>query len=231
MRRTDYREHDRILTLLSPYRGRVDALARGCRRAKSPLLAAAELFAMGEYVFYKGRGHELVTSCELQDSFYPLREDLDRLSHAALVLAAAEVSAQPEEPARDLFILTVRSLTRLAYGDLPSDAVTCAFLVHHATVSGYEPLLSRCVRCGRALREDEAAFMDIDGGGTCCAACRRGISERLFLSAAALSWLRAVRHAGVDQSGACEEGAPLGPMKKYAEHYLEKRLPGPAGLA
>ena len=44
LRRADYRENDRMLTLFSPTLGRIDALARGCRRQKSPLMAASELF-------------------------------------------------------------------------------------------------------------------------------------------------------------------------------------------
>ena len=44
----NYREADRMLTLFSPVRGRMEAIARGCRRPKSPLLNAAETFALGE---------------------------------------------------------------------------------------------------------------------------------------------------------------------------------------
>ena len=32
LRRADYRENDRMLTLFSPTLGRIDALCRGCRR-------------------------------------------------------------------------------------------------------------------------------------------------------------------------------------------------------
>ena len=47
LRRADYRENDRMLTLFSPTLGRVDALCRGCRRQKSPLMAASEVFCAG----------------------------------------------------------------------------------------------------------------------------------------------------------------------------------------
>ena len=55
LRRVDYRENDRMLTLFSPTLGRIDALCRGCRRQKSPLMAASELFCTGEYVLYQAR--------------------------------------------------------------------------------------------------------------------------------------------------------------------------------
>ena len=52
LRRADYRENDRMLTLFSPTLGRIDAICRGCRRQKSPLMAASEVFCAGEYVLY-----------------------------------------------------------------------------------------------------------------------------------------------------------------------------------
>ena len=81
LRRADYRENDRMLTLFSPTLGRIDALCRGCRRQKSPLMAASELFCSGEYVLYQARERTTVISCQIADSYYPLRADYERLSH------------------------------------------------------------------------------------------------------------------------------------------------------
>ena len=69
LRRADYRENDRMLTLFSPTLGRIDALCRGCRRQKSPLMAASELFCSGEYVLYPARERTTVSSCQIADSY------------------------------------------------------------------------------------------------------------------------------------------------------------------
>ena len=53
LRRVNYRDNDRMVTLLSPSRGRIDAIIRNCRKPKSHNLNAAELFALGEI----GRAH------------------------------------------------------------------------------------------------------------------------------------------------------------------------------
>lgn len=126
LRHADYREHDRMLTLLSPSMGRVEALSRGCKRPQSPLLAASEWFALGEYVLYAGKGRMTVTSCSLTDSFFPLRTDYDRLRYATYLLSIAEAAAQPGERAVELFTLLARSLMRLAYGNQDIRAVTAA---------------------------------------------------------------------------------------------------------
>ena len=73
LRYANYRDHDRMLTLLSPRLGRGDLLSRGCRRPKSPLMPASELFVSGEFVLFEKNERAVLTSCALQDTFYPLR--------------------------------------------------------------------------------------------------------------------------------------------------------------
>ena len=54
-RYANYRDNDRILTLFTRERGLISAAARGCRRPKSPLLPASELFVSGEFVLFFNR--------------------------------------------------------------------------------------------------------------------------------------------------------------------------------
>ena len=84
LRRADYRENDRMITLFSPTLGRIDALCRGCRRQKSPLMAASELFCAGEYVLYASRERTTVVSCQVTDTYYALRSDYEKLSHGCM---------------------------------------------------------------------------------------------------------------------------------------------------
>ena len=115
LKKNDWRDNDRILTLLSPAFGRMEALCRGCRKTKSPLLAASECFALGEYLLFDKNGHLTVTGCSLADSFYPLRQDWDLLKYASYILSVSEIVSRPEEGGLELFTLLTRSLSRLAY--------------------------------------------------------------------------------------------------------------------
>lgn len=224
LKRADYRESDRVLTLLTPERGRVEAAARGCRKIKSPLMQAAELFSMGEYVLYHGKGHETVSAFTPEDSFYPLREDLTRLSHAAVMLNLCEQAAQPEEPAEKLFILLARSLKRLAYTDRAPEAVTSAFALHFSVIEGFKPRLNHCARCGRRMEEGEGGYLDGGSGGVCCTACRGELPAARYIGPEQLSWLRAVLIRGVEKTSGI--GAyPVNQMLGYAESYMDRRLP------
>ena len=108
VRRVDYRENDRILTLFSPTLGRIDALCRGCRRQKSPLMAASELFCSGEYVLFQAKDRTTVVSCQITDSYYPLRSDFERLAHGMYALELCSAAIQPAQENERLFLLLVQ---------------------------------------------------------------------------------------------------------------------------
>ena len=102
LRHADYRENDRMLTLLTP-QGRIDALARGCKRPKSPLLPASEVFTLGSYELFGSKEKFVVVSCMITDSFYPLREDFDKLACAAYMANVCEAAVQPGDKSLSCF--------------------------------------------------------------------------------------------------------------------------------
>lgn len=224
LQRSDYRENDRILTLFSPELGRVDALCRGCRKPKSPLMAASELFTLGEYVLYTGRGKEMVQSCNVIESFYPLRTDYERLRHAALLATACLKAIQPGEEAGHLFILLARSLRRLAYEEIPVEAVSTAFLLHFVTLAGFKPRLNHCSRCGKVMGE-EGGYLLAEEDGICCTACGGDAPKRSWLSLEQLSWLRIVLARGIDKAEGPLPSMPLALLRQYAQIKLETQLP------
>ena len=81
LRHADYADYDRMVTLFTPEYGRIDAVARGCRRPKSPLVNAVEPFTSGEYQLYSRKERYSIDQCQIKESFYELRTDYDRLVH------------------------------------------------------------------------------------------------------------------------------------------------------
>lgn len=224
LRYADYREHDRMLTLLSPQLGRVEALCRGCKRPQSPLLSCSEYFSFGEYVLYTGKGRMTVTSCNLTESFYPLRQDYDKLKYAAYLLSIAEAAAQPGERAVELFTLLIRTLMRLCYSDRDMQAVSAAFLLHFAAISGYRPRLSHCVKCGKRMEDHQIRLMDIEEGGLICDTCYSPLSPVKPLSPEGVKWMRSVLEAGIDKTDQPDPAAPGLLLAEYVEARMEKNI-------
>ena len=206
LRRADYRDNDRMLTLFSPTLGRVDALCRGCRRQKSPLLAASELFCTGEYALYQAGDRATVVSCAVTDTYYPLRSDYERLSHGMYMLELCAAAVQPGQENERLFLLLLRSLAHLCYGERDPRRVTAVFLMGLMSLLGFRPQVGRCARCGRAVAAEEetdagapVAAFSAELGGVLCGACAAG--ERCRLTARDVRYLHGIMRRGLESLG------------------------------
>ena len=228
LRRADYRDNDRMLTLFSPTLGRIDALCRGCRRQKSPLVAAAELFCTGEYVLYQSRERTTVVSCAISDTFYPLRDDYERLSHGMYALELCAAAVQPAQENERLFLLLLRSLAHLSYGDVPARRVTAVFLIGMTSLLGFRPQVGRCARCGRPIaldglaEEDTAAAFSGEAGGVLCLSC--GADADCRLTARDVRYLQDVMRRGLDSLGDGDAVCPdalFAALRQMAECRLE----------
>ncbi|MBO2516554.1 MAG: DNA repair protein RecO [Clostridiales bacterium] len=221
LRRADYKENDRMLTLLTPL-GKKDALCRGCKRPTSPLLNAAECFAMGEYVLYSGQGRATVTSCQLNETFYPLRGDYDRLRAGAYMLNLCDATAQEGEKCPEMFTLLARSLFRLAYTQRNIDVIVAGFLLHFAAVNGYMPRLGHCVSCGAEVTDPR--LFDPENGGVLCPACSTSFTVAAPLRPGQKQWMEQVLRVGIDKYPAADEDPPVELLKKYIALRIERNI-------
>lgn len=101
LRRTNYGEADRIISLLTPERGKISAIAKGVRKPKSKLAGGLELFALCDVTIMEGRGDlGLVTSARMQQFFGAILKDYDRMQFGyeavKLINRATETVSEPE---------------------------------------------------------------------------------------------------------------------------------------
>jgi DNA repair protein RecO (recombination protein O) len=226
LRSINYRDNDRMLTLLTPNQGRVEVMSRGCRRPKSPFMSASEVFCTGEYVLFSQHDKNILTSCTLHDSFYPLRLDYGLLSCGAYLLNLCEAAAQPEEESGPLFWLLLKSLHRMAYGQEDCRGLVSGFLLHYAAVLGYKPRLYHCVHCGRKLEKEEPVVFDCEAGGLACHNCPNKKSSLLINQKQAV-WLQTVFRDGPEASAKLQGiDAPFDSLRCYVESRLEKPIKG-----
>ena len=224
LRRVNYRDNDRMVTLLSPSRGRIDAIIRNCRKPKSHNLNAAELFALGDYMVIESGGHMTVTSVHLIETFYPLRADYDRLTCGVWLLGLAEAVAEPEQEEQELFMLLLHTLSRLAFSDQPWKPLLSGFLLHFSACQGFKPRLNHCSLCGKRLGDEPPLFFDPADGGVVCGSCRRN-GNQVSLSPAQLRWMRGALTAGsASWVNTADAEAPFQILRAYVESKLGRRL-------
>ena len=168
---TDYRDNDRMLTLFSMERGRIDCKARNCRKPTAPLLACAQPFVFGEFELFTHNDRVTVNGCDIRETFYPLREDVDRFLTASVVTRLCNAVIERESSDRALFSLLYHVLSFLSYATADHTDLLIAFLTHYLDHIGYRPSLTRCAVCRRDIRLDAVLYYSAQAGGAVCGAC------------------------------------------------------------
>ena len=170
LRRSDYRDYDRMVTLISPNYGRLEASARGVKKPKSPLINATEPFCAGEFGFASTKAGLTLAQCEIIEGNYPIREDYDKLIHASYYAQLLLAASQPGEASPPLFQLGLKSLAHLSYSSVPPELITAMFEMHYMLILGESPRMDSCLNCGQQVDGD--AVFDASAGGVFCPDCR-----------------------------------------------------------
>jgi DNA repair protein RecO (recombination protein O) len=193
-------EKDRVVTLLSPERGKFSAAARGARATKSKLAALSQPFVLGRFLFAHGRSLDILTQGQIEEAHGGITANLVNTAWANYLCELCD--AVPEhQPDDGLFELIVVGLHHLnvaadaAAAEMAGRWFECRFLAH----LGYAPTVGRCVVCSEKIVVDKANIQQRVGfsparGGTICEKCGRVDVERLHLNVQALrAWHRLER--------------------------------------
>lgn len=168
LRRTDYNEHDVLLTILSKNHGKITAKARGLRRKNSPLTAQCQLLAFSEFTLFEYRGMFTINEAVSIELFHELRRDLGKLSLGTYFAQAAEVLSQEDLPNPELQSLVLNCLYALCKLGEEERKVKAVFELRSACLSGYYPDLSGCHNCANAFPDR----FDLKEGCLECSECR-----------------------------------------------------------
>jgi DNA repair protein RecO (recombination protein O) len=165
-----YGEADRILHLYTPSHGRVGAIAKGVRRARSRFGGRLEPFFRVDLVLYQGRGDLLtVTGAETIAAHPRLREDAGALDGAARACEAVGRVFDDGDPHAGVYHLLANQLALLDRDPARAGrANALAFRVKLLLAAGFAPQLAACASCGE--QEHLVGFSGA-AGGVVCAAC------------------------------------------------------------
>ncbi|MBQ9624627.1 MAG: DNA repair protein RecO [Clostridia bacterium] len=170
IRTSDYKENDKMVTILSKEFGRIDVIMRGCRKQGAKLFGASSLFCYGDFLLYNNNERLSVNSCDIKHSFYDLSSDVEKMAVATFICEVAGGIASPMERHGALFALVINLLVFLENGTLSSKQVLFCFAVKICDIFGVRPVLSECCLCG------EGGFIggfSIANGGLVCKECSK----------------------------------------------------------
>ncbi len=178
LRSIRYGEADRIIHAYTPNKGRVGAIAKGVRRARSKFGGRLEPFSHVALLLHEGRGDLFtVTGADTVASHAGLRTDASTLDAAARACDAVLRLFDTPEGNPPVFHLLCNQLAlleaRAGGGGEPLGlwANQLAFRLKLLLVAGFAPALGSCAACGSP--EHLVAYSGAHGG-VVCGACEAG---------------------------------------------------------
>ena len=183
MRSVDYRDSDRVVTLLTEDHGKIAALARGARRSQRRFGGALQPYVVMRACFREGRGELAhLERVSVDRSFRGILRSLEAIGAAGAGMAVIRERVPEHEPEPAVFDVAVRFLAALDEG-APIEEALLTLHIRVLAILGFSPTLDRCVHCGKSLAPGRAASFDAARGGIVCRACG---GAKLVLAANAL---------------------------------------------
>jgi DNA repair protein RecO (recombination protein O) len=172
LRTMDLGEADRVLTVLTPRRGKLRIIGKGVRRPRSRLGGGLEPLSDVQLVLAVGRTFDVVTSVSIEDPHLGLRDDLEATAAAWYLVELADRFCEGSAESHDAFRLLAQGLTALdaPAGAVARDTVARWYELHLLDAMGFRPELTRCLECGATIEPAGNAFSPV-AGGVLCPAC------------------------------------------------------------
>ncbi len=168
IRKVNFGEADRILTILTSDRGKIRVVAKGVRRPRAKLAGWLDMFADNELELAEGRNLDIVTSAS---SIQHLASRDLTLQQTGLMFYVCELVDKLLEETNEVagvFPLLIETLTAISENKISLSIIKTYFEIKLLTILGFAPELYRCVVSGKELNgDDELYFSHLLGGVFC----------------------------------------------------------------
>ncbi len=218
-------EADKIITVLTAEEGKISIAAKNARRAKNSLSSGTQLLCYSNYMLFKGKELYNMSSCEVIEPNYEIRNDIVKLTYCSHILELITENVQEGEPSENVLQLLLNTLYVIAKTNRSLDLVTRVFEFRLMALLGYEPHVISCINCNNT--SDEKMFFDLDSSGLVCSECvnRKGrVYPLLPGTVKALKYIMFINPQKLYSFSLTEESIKeLGNVsKKYIKEHLGK---------
>ncbi len=186
LRREDWNGNDSRVTFFTKTHGKIEAVARGLRKAKSKLAAHLEPLTETEVFLVEGRRFPIVAGSVPHERNELLRHSLSALSGAGLIVRLTDLMTPFESRDDHIFSLLTEALDILAADETIDENQILRFVHAFAwkllVAAGYHAELRTCLECGKPI-SGEAVIFDVRRGGVLHEACKANGGLRVSFAA------------------------------------------------
>lgn len=175
LKRRDWREYDRLVTIFTEEYGKIDAVARGVRKIVSKLAGHLEPMSYSSFMLARGRMFDVLATSIKLSSFRIPQTDVLAFALSSYFFEAVDRLTRANQADRELFRLLVEFLhileATVEEGNRATDfqrvLVMEYFMFQLLKQLGYAPMLDRCSVGSEELTKEPFSLSPKHGGLTC----------------------------------------------------------------
>lgn len=210
LKRRDFGEADRLLTVFTPERGKLDVIAKGARKPASTKTGHVELFTRVDLLVHTGRSMDIAAQVEMTEPYLALREHLGRGAYAGYCAELLDqFTLHGDESLPEAFDLLDVTLQRLCEHDDPR-LIVRYYELRLLDCAGFRPELNECVLIHEAIQPEDQYFSYAEGGVVSPAGARHAAAGGLVpVSLNTLKLMRFLQRSPYEQIAALRITPPL----------------------
>jgi DNA repair protein RecO (recombination protein O) len=230
IRLLDYGESDLIVTFCTAEFGKLRGIAKGARRSRKRFANALEPFSRLQILFSRKKPESLalIESCDVLCHFPAIRADLRKSLTASYLIDLTDQFTLEDKKNEALFGL-LNAFLQLLEGGSATEGLLRFFEIRLLKLSGYDPVLDRCLVCKRPVGNQNAYRFNSGDGGLLCNACRPDSPDAIPVSLGTIRTLVMGRESEIDRLGrlflseqSAEESRRL--LAHFIRHLLGREL-------
>lgn len=103
IKKIDFGEGDRIITVFSENFGKIDLLVKGIRKSKKRDQSSVDLLTLSNFTFYKKGDNFILNTIDSIEFFYDLKKNIEKLEIVSYILSVINEVVLPGERKKEFF--------------------------------------------------------------------------------------------------------------------------------
>lgn len=167
-RSVNYKDNDKIITLLTADMGLISVYCHGARSNKSKYLTSSRLFCYSEFILTRKKDFYYVKEADYIEAFFDIVNSMDKLFLGQYFLEVVNEICVEGDRQDGLLRLLLNSLYALSKDICEPLKIKAVFELRSCVEMGVAPDITSCRKCGK---KGEALYLDLVYGDGICGNC------------------------------------------------------------
>ena len=152
-------------------------------------MAATQFLCFGDYLIYQGASSYNINSCEVNEVFYNIRMDLDKLQYASHITKIINDVTDENQNTYKILQLFLNTLYVISETDKNMDLTISIFKLKLMCFLGFTPVIDKCTNCKKNEKIELNHFSFKDNGFK-CETCSRQDKGAIEISEATVNAIK-----------------------------------------